>query len=125
MEVIRSERDIDKLPQLQGQMVLQRTRLQALFIRVCSSILIWTCLVQLVTVGVLSLSAHQTALKELSTLVHGPKPICVQEWVPKTSNNLNPTLANCNKSSKGMLNFFQCSSFGFWNPKLHKYYCKN
>lgn len=36
-----------KLP---GQ-VIQRTRLQIWFIRVCSSILIWTCLVQLVAVG--------------------------------------------------------------------------
>lgn len=50
MEVVRSERDIDKLPLLQGQAV-QRSRLQAWFIRICSSILIWTCLVQLVTVG--------------------------------------------------------------------------
>ncbi|KVI05545.1 Calcium-binding EF-hand [Cynara cardunculus var. scolymus] len=31
--------------------VIQRTRLQVWFIRVCSSILIWTCLVQLVAVG--------------------------------------------------------------------------
>lgn len=48
MEVVRSERSLEKLPQLQGQ---QRTRLQVWFIRVCSSILIWTCLVQLVAVG--------------------------------------------------------------------------
>lgn len=38
----------DKLP---GGQVIQRTRLQVWFIRVCTSILIWTCLVQLVTVG--------------------------------------------------------------------------
>ncbi|KAD2393653.1 hypothetical protein E3N88_40630 [Mikania micrantha] len=36
-----------KLP---GQ-VIQRTRLQVWFIRVCSSILIWTCLVQLLTIS--------------------------------------------------------------------------
>lgn len=38
----------DKLPTAQ---VIPRTRLQVWFIRVCSSILIWTCLVQLVAVG--------------------------------------------------------------------------
>ncbi|KAL6969762.1 Rhamnogalacturonan I rhamnosyltransferase 1 [Sarracenia purpurea var. burkii] len=37
----------DKLP----AQVIPRTRLQVWFIRVCSSILIWTCLVQLVAVG--------------------------------------------------------------------------
>ncbi|XP_052200143.1 rhamnogalacturonan I rhamnosyltransferase 1 [Diospyros lotus] len=37
----------DKLP----APVIPRTRLQVWFIRVCSSILIWTCLVQLVAVG--------------------------------------------------------------------------
>ncbi|CAK9170664.1 unnamed protein product [Ilex paraguariensis] len=37
----------DKLP---GQ-VIPRIRLQVWFIRVCSSILIWTCVVQLLTVG--------------------------------------------------------------------------
>lgn len=37
----------DKLP----APVIPRTRLQVWFIRVCSSILLWTCLVQLVAVG--------------------------------------------------------------------------
>ncbi|KAI3452866.1 hypothetical protein Pfo_009529 [Paulownia fortunei] len=50
MEAVRSERNMEKLPPLQGQMI-QRTRLQVWFIRVCSTILIWTCLVQLVAVG--------------------------------------------------------------------------
>ncbi|KAL3631193.1 Rhamnogalacturonan I rhamnosyltransferase 1 [Castilleja foliolosa] len=50
MEAIRSERSLGKLSPLQGP-VMQRTRLQVWFIRVCSSILIWTCLVQLVAVG--------------------------------------------------------------------------
>ncbi|XP_047319712.1 rhamnogalacturonan I rhamnosyltransferase 1 [Impatiens glandulifera] len=39
---------LDKVPPTQ---VIPRTRLQVWFIRVCSSILIWTCLVQLVAVG--------------------------------------------------------------------------
>ncbi|KAL3654253.1 Rhamnogalacturonan I rhamnosyltransferase 1 [Castilleja foliolosa] len=50
MEGIRSERSLEKLPPLQGP-VMQRKRLKVWFIRVCSSILIWTCLVQLVAVG--------------------------------------------------------------------------
>lgn len=51
MEIaVRSERSMEKLPPLQGQ-VMPRTRLQVWFIRVCSTILIWTCLVQLVAVG--------------------------------------------------------------------------
>lgn len=37
----------DKLP----APVIPRTRLQVWFIRVCSSIVLWTCLVQLVAVG--------------------------------------------------------------------------
>lgn len=37
----------DKIP----APVIPRTRLQVWFIRVCSSILVWTCLVQLVAVG--------------------------------------------------------------------------
>lgn len=28
-------------------------------------------------------------------------------------------------SSEGLLNFFQCFPFGFWNPKPHKNHCKN
>ncbi|XP_042024080.1 rhamnogalacturonan I rhamnosyltransferase 1-like isoform X2 [Salvia splendens] len=46
MEAARSE----KSPAVQGP-VMPRTRLQVWFIRVCSCILIWTCLVQLVSVG--------------------------------------------------------------------------
>lgn len=38
----------NKVPPAQ---VIPRTRLQVWFIRVCSSILIWTCLVQLMAVG--------------------------------------------------------------------------
>ncbi|MCD7460729.1 Rhamnogalacturonan I rhamnosyltransferase 1 [Datura stramonium] len=50
---VRSESEVhvrsEKVLPLQGQMI-QRTRLKVWFIRVCSSILIWTCLVQLIAV---------------------------------------------------------------------------
>ncbi|CAN4124522.1 unnamed protein product [Withania somnifera] len=50
---VRSESEVhvinEKVLPLQGQ-VTQRIRLKVLFIRVCSSILIWTCLVQLIAV---------------------------------------------------------------------------
>ncbi|OIT26996.1 PREDICTED: uncharacterized protein At1g04910 [Nicotiana attenuata] len=50
---VRSESEVhirsEKVPLQQGQ-VIQRTRLKVWFIRVCSSILIWTCLVQLIAV---------------------------------------------------------------------------
>uniref|UniRef100_A0A5B6YW24 O-fucosyltransferase family protein n=1 Tax=Davidia involucrata TaxID=16924 RepID=A0A5B6YW24_DAVIN len=67
----------DKLP----TPVIPRTRLQVWFIRVCSSILLWTCLVQLVAVGELwhphlltGLSNRLTGLARLS--------IHVEEAVP-------------------------------------------
>lgn len=50
---VRSENSsvqVVRWAKLPGQ-VIQRTRLQVWFIRICSSILIWTCLVQLVAVG--------------------------------------------------------------------------
>lgn len=50
---VRSENSsvhVVRWAKIPGQ-VIQRTRLQVWFIRVCSSILIWTCLVQIVTVG--------------------------------------------------------------------------
>ncbi|XP_051146045.1 rhamnogalacturonan I rhamnosyltransferase 1-like [Andrographis paniculata] len=50
MEAIRSERSVEKLPPLQGP-VIPKTKLQLWFFRVCTCILIWTCLVQLVAVG--------------------------------------------------------------------------
>nr|XP_004239107.1 O-fucosyltransferase 3 [Solanum lycopersicum] len=50
---VRSESEVhvrsEKVLPLQGQMI-QRTRLKVYFVRVCSSILIWTCLVQLIAV---------------------------------------------------------------------------
>lgn len=57
----------DKLPPAGGQ-VIQRTRLQVWFIRVCTSILVWTCLVQLVTVGELW---HPRLLNGFSTRLNG------------------------------------------------------
>ncbi|XP_047959992.1 rhamnogalacturonan I rhamnosyltransferase 1 [Salvia hispanica] len=51
MEAARLEKSVEKSPAMQGLPGIQRTRLQVWFIRVCSSILIWTCLVQLVAVG--------------------------------------------------------------------------
>lgn len=46
----QSRVDKNKASVQAGQPVNQRTRLQVWFIRVCSSILIWTCLVQLFAV---------------------------------------------------------------------------
>ncbi|KAL7110158.1 hypothetical protein ACP275_05G007400 [Erythranthe tilingii] len=48
MEAVRSERSTEKPPPPQ---IIHRTRLQVWFIRVCSAILVWTCLIQLVAVG--------------------------------------------------------------------------
>ncbi|KAJ1423677.1 hypothetical protein SESBI_12317, partial [Sesbania bispinosa] len=47
---IRSEGIQVRCDKLQGP-VIPRTRLRIWFIRVCSSIVLWTCLVQLVTVS--------------------------------------------------------------------------
>ncbi|KAK4485540.1 hypothetical protein RD792_008182 [Penstemon davidsonii] len=67
MEVVRSERSVEKLvPWQQGQ-VIQRPRLQVWFIRICSSILIWTCLVQLV--GFTKMSVHNEGSMHFPPLV--------------------------------------------------------
>ena len=47
---VRSEGIQVKCDKLQGP-VIPKTRLRIWFIRVCSSIVLWTCLVQLVTVS--------------------------------------------------------------------------
>lgn len=86
MEAARLEKSVEKSPAMQGLPAMQRTRLQVWFIRVCSSILIWTCLVQLVAVGELwhprlltgnpgseKMSAHQE--KSLPT----PPPLAASE----------------------------------------------
>ncbi|XP_027100474.1 O-fucosyltransferase 3-like [Coffea eugenioides] len=66
---------------LQGGQVIQRTRLQVWFIRVCSSILIWTCLVQLVAVGELW---HPRLLTGLSSRFSGASTLSfrVEDAVP-------------------------------------------
>lgn len=56
-----------------------RTRLQLWFIWVCSSILLWTCLVQLVAVGELW---HPKFLYKLSNpLSHYPFPLVIEDPV--------------------------------------------
>ncbi|VFQ66669.1 unnamed protein product [Cuscuta campestris] len=55
------------LPLQGGGPVIQRTRLQVWFIRVCSSILIWTCLVQLIAVFELW---HPRLIAGVSTISH-------------------------------------------------------
>ena len=47
---VRSESSLVRCDKFQAP-VIPRTRLQVWFIRICSSILLWTCLVQLVAVG--------------------------------------------------------------------------
>lgn len=77
---VRSEGDLqlrsDKLPSL----VIPRTRLQVWFIRVCSSILLWTCLVQLVAVGELW---HPRLLTGLSSHLSriAPFPLHVEKAI--------------------------------------------
>ncbi|CAH9115109.1 unnamed protein product [Cuscuta europaea] len=59
----------DKFQSLQGGgPVIPRTRLQVWFIRVCSSILIWTCLVQLIAVSELW---HPRQIAGVSTISKG------------------------------------------------------
>ncbi|KAL3511096.1 hypothetical protein ACH5RR_030497 [Cinchona calisaya] len=55
--------------------VIQRTRLQVWFIRVCSSIVIWTCLVQLVAVGELW---HPRLLTGLSSRKNGVSTLSIR-----------------------------------------------
>lgn len=58
----------NKVPPAQ---VIPRTRLQVWFIRVCSSILIWTCLVQLMAVGELWEQPHANLT---NVLIREPAP---------------------------------------------------
>lgn len=66
----------DKVP----AQVIPRTRLQVWFGRVCSSILLWTCLVQLVTAGKLWYSHLFTGLINRISWVIRP-PVHVEEAV--------------------------------------------
>lgn len=71
--------DKTKAPVQVMQPVHQRTRLQVWFIRVCSSILIWTCLVQLVAVGELW---HPRLLTGLTSRFTGKSIMHVEDAVP-------------------------------------------
>jgi hypothetical protein len=53
MEVVRSESGVrsEKIAAPVATVIARTKRFQVWFIRVCSSILLWTCLVQLLTVG--------------------------------------------------------------------------
>lgn len=66
--------------------VIPRTRLQVWFIRVCSSILLWTCLVQLVAVGELwhpkifpnlsnRINWFNNAPRQVDLVIHSPPPL--------------------------------------------------
>lgn len=76
MEVVKSEGMIqlrcDKLPGA----AFPRTRLQVWFIWVCSSVLLWTCLVQLVAVGELW---HPKFLKRLSNRFSHPLSLVTED----------------------------------------------
>ncbi|KAL0363908.1 UNVERIFIED_CONTAM: Rhamnogalacturonan I rhamnosyltransferase 1 [Sesamum angustifolium] len=99
METIRSERGAEKLLPLQGA-VIQRTRLQVWFIRVCSSILIWTCLVQLVAVGELwhpRLLTGFPGFTKMSAHQEGSMPSSPPPFVPARNYTSNGFLkVSCN-----------------------------
>ncbi|PKI36796.1 hypothetical protein CRG98_042745, partial [Punica granatum] len=83
----------DKLP---GP-AFPRTRLQVWFIWVCSSILLWTCLVQLVTVGELW---HPQFLNKISNrLSHYPLPVVIEDPVQSPP----PLVPARNYTSNGFL----------------------
>ncbi|XP_073119499.1 rhamnogalacturonan I rhamnosyltransferase 1 [Henckelia pumila] len=99
MEGVRSERFVEKVPPLQGH-ATPRTRLQVWFIRVCSSILIWTCLVQLVTVGELwhpHLLGGIPGFTKMLIRVEGSLPSSPQPLVPARNYTSNGFLkVSCN-----------------------------
>lgn len=95
---VRSEGGIqvrcDKLP----APVIPRTRLQVWFIWVCSSILLWTCLVQLVTVGELWRPHFFERIS--NRLAHSdPLPLVIEETVRSPP----PLLPTRNYTSNGFL----------------------
>ncbi|KAJ7943421.1 O-fucosyltransferase family protein [Quillaja saponaria] len=87
----------DKLP----ASVIQRTRLRVWFIRVCSSIVLWTCLVQLVTVGELWHSHLISGItNRISHITQLPRPLNVEDGVVRSQPPLLPAR---NYTSNGFL----------------------
>ncbi|XP_031262327.1 rhamnogalacturonan I rhamnosyltransferase 1 [Pistacia vera] len=84
----------DKLP----APVVPRTRLQVWFIRVCSSIFLWTCLVQLVAIGELW---HPKIFPNLSNRIHWFKN--VPRHVDIVIQSPPPLVAPRNYTSNGFL----------------------
>ncbi|KAG6763947.1 hypothetical protein POTOM_031397 [Populus tomentosa] len=75
MEVVRSESGVrsEKIAAPVAPVIARTKRLQVWFIRVCSSILLWTCLVQLLTVGELW---HHSFINIIAPSVkHPPLPL--------------------------------------------------
>jgi hypothetical protein len=73
MEVVRSESGVrsEKIAAPVAPVIARTKRLQVWFIRVCSSILLWTCLVQLLTVGELW---HSSFINIIAPSVKHPPP---------------------------------------------------
>jgi hypothetical protein len=74
MEVVRSESGVrsEKIAAPVAPVIARTKRLQVWFIRVCSSILLWTCLVQLLTVGELW---HHSFINISPSVKHHPLPL--------------------------------------------------
>ncbi|XP_044492604.1 rhamnogalacturonan I rhamnosyltransferase 1-like [Mangifera indica] len=83
--------------------VIPRTRLQVWFIRVCSSILLWTCLVQLVAVGELwhpkifpnlsnRINWFNNAPRQVDLVIHSPPPLVA----PRNYTSNGFLIVSCN-----------------------------
>ncbi|KAL2542925.1 O-fucosyltransferase family protein [Abeliophyllum distichum] len=95
MEVVRSDRGIEKLAPLQGQMIQRTRRIQVWFIRVCSCILVWACLFQIVSVGELWRPRVLTGLASFTTM-----SVRVEDSLPSSPPSLVPAR---NYTSNGFL----------------------
>ncbi|KAL2559233.1 O-fucosyltransferase family protein [Forsythia ovata] len=100
MEVVRSDRGIEKLTPLQGQMIQRTRRIQVWFIRVCSSILVWACLFQIVSVGELwhpRLLTGLAGFTKMSVRVEDSLPSSPPSLVPARNYTSNGFLkVSCN-----------------------------